>query len=326
MDIEKSDLIILFFSLQPLYFLIVLVASFFWLRKSNNYQKIIKILVNGIFVTTLVLLLLGMYAHFYHRFDLQVSNHKIKTGYKAKFAVFSDLHLGKFKDQNFLQAVVQRINEQDNLDAVLIPGDFTYWPDISNLDLLFTPLKNLKVPVYAVLGNHDVQKPGPKLDQELLSSLTKNKVIMLDGVIKTIKLKSGTELNLVGLKDFWLDSYNDDNLRMIQSETTDLNYLVLAHQPDVVRGYKQLTKLPPLTITGHTHCGQVRIPGLYQNMLPVVDHFFDKGFYQVSGNFQPIKNIADNTDPKLFITCGVGEIGLPLRFNNPPTIDLFETY
>jgi uncharacterized protein len=313
-----------FFWFLPLYLFISVILYIIYLKKNSLKSFILKLSINIIFIASILILSIGLYSYAYHRFDLQVDTHIIKTGSKAKFAVITDPHLGKFKDQKFLKVVVDRINSIPDLDAVLIAGDFTYWPVIDNMHELFAPFKDIKVKTYAVLGNHDVQKPGPKLDVELVQALTDNNVILIDGKIETIKLKTGNDYKLVGLMDYWLESYNINNIKELQSKDQDNNYLILVHQPDVVRGYNDLTRTPPLTVAGHTHCGQVRIPGMYNSHLPTFNHYFDKGFYEAKGSFGQMLNSESSNDPKLFISCGVGEVGLPLRLNNPPVIDVLE--
>jgi predicted MPP superfamily phosphohydrolase len=63
---------------------------------------------------------------------------------------------------------------------LVIAGDFTFLPGDKNLETLFSPLKLSKVPVYAVLGNHDEQKPGPDLKLELIRALEQNGVKYLE--------------------------------------------------------------------------------------------------------------------------------------------------
>ncbi len=323
MNSENSNEVMIFFGLTPLY-LVVSIVIFFLLNKFFYKFKILKLANMVVFAILISIISVLTYAHYIERFDLKVDTYKIKSGYNAKLAVITDPHLGVFKDQKYLQVVVDRINTIPNLDAVLIPGDFTYWPDMNKIDELYAPFKNLKVPAYAVLGNHDVQKPGPKLDQELISALTKANVILVDDKTVQLKLKSGTELSLIGLKDLWLEDYNINNLRDFQTNNASKNYIVMSHQPDVIRSYDKLTTNPKLTITGHTHCGQVRIPGMYNSHLPTIDHYFDKGFYKAKAPFETLSNPQISDESKLFISCGVGEVGLPIRLNNPPVIDVLE--
>lgn len=44
---------------------------------------------------------------------------------------------------------------------------------------LFSPLQDIDFPVFAVLGNHDVQHPGPELRKELIQALNAHDVLFL---------------------------------------------------------------------------------------------------------------------------------------------------
>ena len=87
--------------------------------------------------------------------------------------------------------------------------------------------------------------------------------------------------------------------------------ILLAHSPDIIDEFNSKNK-PDLIITGHTHCGQIRLPffGALPGVIPT-DHGkeFDKHFY---------------ADKNLFVSCGVGESGPPFRFWNPPEINILE--
>ncbi len=89
---------------------------------------------------------------------------------------------------------------------------------------------------------------------------------------------------------------------------------MLTHNPDTALSYAP-NHYPDLTLAGHTHGGQVRIPYLYKRMIPVlgVDILWDQGLYRYKNG-------------QVFVTSGIGEVGLPLRFLIPPVIDVLELY
>ena len=107
------------------------------------------------------------------------------TGVTARVALISDIHLGVYKDRAFLQRVVDRINALPALDAVVIAGDLTYEPQDRDLQALFAPLARLRAPTYAVLGNHDQQRPGPDIDIALRAALHAHGVQVIEGRIIT---------------------------------------------------------------------------------------------------------------------------------------------
>lgn len=89
--------------------------------------------------------------------------------------------------------------------------------------------------------------------------------------------------------------------------------LVLAHSTDCLDGiYKYGAEL---FLTGHTHGGQVRLPG----MKPFVTNTFlgDQGIYE---GYHVIEGIP------LYINRGIGESGIPIRINVPPEIAVFRLH
>jgi uncharacterized protein len=298
----KEGFVIGFFNLFPI-FLLLLVIYTWWILKNklNVWTPVATLVISFLLGLSIIL---GIWGYNFERFDLHVETQQVNLGFKAKVAIFSDIHIGRFKDKNWLERVINETNKIENLDAVLVAGDWTYWPkDISKEGFVndFVALKNSRYPIYAVMGNHDIEKPGPKLRQELESALVELGVKIIDD--KYIDFESW---RLVGMEDPWSDQYVgvvENNLSI------DKPNIALTHQPDIVRDYNKLIIKPNLTLTGHTHCGQVRIPYLYKFVLPTIDAYYDKGWYDVDGG-------------ELFISCGVGEVGLPIRLFNPPTVDV----
>jgi hypothetical protein len=67
-----------------------------------------------------------------------------------------------------------------------------------------------------------------------------------------------------------------------------------------------------LVLAGHTHGGQLRIPGLYRRAIPCSAPF-DRGLH----TFAPVP---------VFVTSGLGETGVPMRWMNPPVIDILDLH
>ena len=264
---------------------------FYWVVKKRNY---FFIFLGIVFI----------YSRFIEPKIVLVNHYKIETGFKAKYALIADMHLGIYNDETILNKVVQKINEQE-VDALLIAGDFTYEPELEALEKLFSPLKKVNVPIYAVLGNHDKQRPGPKLDQELIAVLTKLGINLIEN--EAVNFKGVT---ILGLGSHWAD---EDEIALLQNYRQDENLVVLTHNPDSTLDYP-LNHTADITLVGHTHGGQVRIPWLYHKMIPVTGEVpWNQGEYHYKNH-------------KVFITSGVGMVGLPFRFLIPPVVDVLELY
>lgn len=230
---------------------------------------------------------------------IRVKEHQISTNLNLKVAIAGDFHLGVYKDQSYLKRVVQKINQIPDLDLLLIPGDFTFYPNQSQpLSDLFKPLENLNVPAIAVLGNHDVEKPGPKLRDELTQVLESYQVNLLNNQTYAYE-----NIQIIGLGDHWA---LEDNVDLLKNLNPNSKSIILTHNPDTTLNYSN--PISQLTISGHTHGGQIRIPFLYKFVIPTKGNF-NQGLHQTKNG-------------PVFVNTGLGEVDLPMRFLIPPTIDI----
>jgi uncharacterized protein len=227
----------------------------------------------------------------------------------VRLAVIADLHWGLFFRDSHLQRLVEQLNALD-VDAVLVAGDWTHEP-LLDLQTGFAPLAKIRHPVFGVLGNHDVESPGPPLTEALRQALQAHGVQLLEGRIVPWKGWA-----LVGLDDQWGGNPGKQIAALWpdgRSNDTGApsNRIVLAHQPDT------LALLPGqgafLAIAGHTHGGQIWIPG------------FTPWWLRNTNSKQPWWNglYAAPAGP-VFVTPGVGTVGLPARLAVPPTIDVID--
>jgi hypothetical protein len=221
----------------------------------------------------------------------------------ARLVLISDIHLGVYKDTAYLRRLVDRINTLQ-ADAVVIAGDFTYEPQGQSLQALFAPLADLRQPAYAVLGNHDQQAPGPDIDAELRVALVKHRVKVIEGDVVALR-----GFRLAGLGDRWA---NKDDPAFLDAVAPPAPTLVLAHNPDSAIDLDPATTT--LVLAGHTHGGQIRIPSLYRHAIPS-RYGFDRG-----EQFLP----TPQGRVRVYTTVGTGEVGLPMRLFNPPTIDVLD--
>lgn len=293
-------LLISFHYVSYLAFPFLFLLLFFTIR---NYKIVRTFGLSSLLNITLFFLTsVFIYSRFIERNAIKIKHTQIEAGFDAKIAVFSDMHIGVFKDKKFLEKVVKLVNEQEDIDAVLIPGDFTYFAPENSLDYLFDPLKEIKYPVYAVLGNHDYGLPGWDVHQKLTEVLESKGVQVLHNRYTQIPGKS---IHLLGLGDNWK---GEDDTNLIDNFNEDDNLLVFTHNPDTFLKYN--SNIADLSVAGHTHGGQVRVPLLYSQVIPC-DGDFDQGLYIKDGK-------------SFFVSSGLGEIGLPLRLGIYPVIDILE--
>lgn len=268
-----------------------------------KYRK--KLLEKKFFLVLSILLipilLLSIYARFVEPNTLKVQSSDIEVGFKAKIVLIADTHLGVYSNKAFLRKVVRKINSIEDVDAVILAGDIIYYPKRDLIKLL-EPLKDIKYPLLVVLGNHDVGYPGPNLEQELEEAFKKLDVVYL----KNSSVKIG-DVTFFGLGEIWA---GDADIEKLESLESDENLIVIAHNPDTVYEYKK--NIPDLTLSGHTHGGQIRLPFIYEYFIPS-KHGFNEGFYNIEKG-------------KVFVTSGLGQTGLPFRLGIPPQIDIIQLY
>ena len=254
-------------------------------------------------IILIILSLLFIYARFVEPKMLLTNEYKINVGFKARYALISDIHLGVYNDERILEKTVKKINNLKNIDAVLIAGDLLYEAKVENIEKLFSSLKEIKIPIYAVLGNHDYVhhqrkevKELEKVFKELNIKILKNEVIKLNGI------------NIVGLGSHW---FKDDKVEILDQLKKEDKVVILTHNPDTTYSIKRDNFI---LLSGHTHGGQIRIPYLYKKIIPVSGKIrWNQGLYQYKNG-------------QVFVSSGIGEIGLPMRFLIPPTIDVLEFY
>lgn len=155
------------------------------------------------------------------------------------------------------------------------------------------------------MGNHDTQRPGPALTQALKAALIANNVKPID----TQSIDLGVA-RLAGIGDISPNMAGQKGLAALQIQ--DKPMLLLTHNPDSYYGVPAL-KQPFVMLAGHTHGGQINLPVLTKKiLLNVTQQGYQRGLYALPQNNQ------------LFVTSGIGMIGLPLRFAMPPTIDILQ--
>jgi predicted MPP superfamily phosphohydrolase len=219
----------------------------------------------------------------------------------------SDLHLAEYTEDFFLEEVVEQVNALTP-DLLLVTGDFVSRGPLSSRVTYSASsrcaaiLSRLRCPQrYGILGNHDA----------LVGSLVIRNHMENHGlpilVNQAIDIERGGErIILAGLDDV---SGGEPNLTVTLPEKTDAPVILMVHEPDYAMriGIHERRKLVDLVLSGHTHGGQVRIPGFKPLALPPLGKFFPEGHYRLG-------------DMQIYVNRGIGTVGVPFRFNCPPEI------
>ena len=224
----------------------------------------------------------------------------------------SDLHLESLRmtPERITQAAMSR-----KPDLLVLTGDII--STRTDLDKVDNYLGKLSAPYgkYVVLGNNDYSHLSHTLLKRYLKQFRGLGWIPL---LNEASFLSSLNLWVIGVDD--PATAHDDvdrayqNLLTAQSSLptpqTPPFRLALAHSTDCLDDVAKYGA--DLLLTGHTHGGQIRLPGLE----PLITNTYlgDKGIYE---GYHIV-----NATP-LYINRGIGESIIPLRFNVPPEIAFF---
>ncbi len=220
----------------------------------------------------------------------------------ARVAVFSDTHIGLFANAMPVSRIARRVNAL-RPDLVMIAGDFTYWLAPERFADSFEALGDIEAPVYAVMGNHDVGLPGPDVSSPLTEALKGAGVVTLSDAVAPVET-NGAALEIAGLSDLWAEKQDYTLLE----KRGGVPRLVLTHNPRTIQRLLPRQSVD-LLIAGHTHGGQINIPFVTCALMQFSCSPSRYGF-------------AETERGLLFVTSGTGMVGLPMRFNVPPVIDV----
>ncbi|MDF0552562.1 metallophosphoesterase [Kamptonema sp. UHCC 0994] len=172
----------------------------------------------------------------------------------TKLVQLTDFHYDGLRlSDRLLQQAIAATNQAEP-DLILLTGDYiTEEPE--PIHGLVQQLKNLQssAGIYAILGNHDYFYQGAKT--EVTNALTN---IGIQVLYNEIAYPLGSELALVGLADFWSRDFKpEDTIGLINQ---NIPRIVLSHNPDSAEKLQKWRI--DLQLSGHTHGGQIVIPGL----------------------------------------------------------------
>ena len=185
-------------------------------------------------------------------------------------AHLSDFHYRPGREQICQDAVASA--NAASPDLVVITGDLADGYDV--LEACLEQIADLRAPlgVWAVLGNHDeyclkcrVSQPARPPDQEQFrATYASAGVQLLTNETERLEVK-GAVVALVGVGD--VSSGRDDlPAALAGAEGADL-VIVLSHSPDILDD--AAVEAADLVLCGHTHGGQVVLPGIGSPWAPV---------------------------------------------------------
>ena len=213
---------------------------------------------------------------------------------EVKIVQISDVHLGAARGRTYLARIVKKTNELKP-DFMVITGDLSDTKAALNEDM-FTPLKDMQLPVYFVNGNHDVYVGLDKV----MKRLKENNVIVMQNEVLVTKGIKLVGLNYMRADDSVRDPHQVSNETMKDilpslDLSGDYPKIVLHHVP---WGIEYLNEQGvDLVLAGHTHGGQMfPFSLLTKAMFP-----YNKGLAEYNGTY-------------IYVSQGVGTFMTRMRF------------
>ena len=253
----------------------------------------------------------GLWAFWLEPASLTVREERISLRWSAqgpvRIAILTDLHVGSpFNGLGKLRDIVDRTNAA-RPDIVCILGDLVIHGVTGGHfvppEEIAAELKRLRAAagVFAVLGNHD----GWLNHDRVRDALQQNGIRVVEETAQRRDTPGGA-VWIAGVSDLWTGTH-DIAAALGAVEHDGAPVILLTHSPDI---FPLVPGDVALTLAGHTHGGQVRLPLVGA---PIVPSRFGQRFaagHIVEGGRH------------LFVATGLGTSILPVRFRVPPSVTI----
>jgi len=220
-----------------------------------------------------------------------------------EFDNFTILHLSDLHADTSVGAMRHLISLVADLkyDICVLTGDYrgkTYGPFGKSLEIINELRAQLKGPIYGVLGNHDSIHMAPSLEAMGIR-------LMFNECEPIVR--DGQRIFLAGVDDPHF--YRADDIKKAASQIpSDAFSILLAHTPEVYQRAAQARF--NLMLSGHTHGGQLCLPGgVAIKLEAVLPRSMGAGAWR-------------HGDLVGYTSVGAGTSLLPVRLNCPPEITL----
>ncbi|MBC8145711.1 MAG: metallophosphoesterase [bacterium] len=231
-------------------------------------------------------------------------------------ALISDIHSSVYMTREDMEGYKKQLMAL-KADLIVMDGDFIN-SKLREVYPLAEAFSGMSAPlgVYGVTGNHDYYPRDIELVAREIGQagikLLRNENIAIE--------KNGAKFHLLGMDDAYIYDVNaylangrtqsgriENLMRGVAEDSTKI---FLCHKPYPFEEYSQLGV--NLMLSGHTHGGQVVLAHLDNINLS----FASLASRYVSGLYKS----RSNQKAQLYVSRGVGTVGIPLRINCPPEV------
>jgi predicted MPP superfamily phosphohydrolase len=211
-----------------------------------------------------------------------------------RISLITDIHHSRIVPASDVEQAIE-LAMSARPDLIVLGGDYVTFGDRAFVGPVAELLGALQAPhgVFAVLGNHDD-------DRDMAAALAAKGFTVLKDQRTQVTIRNET-LTLAGIR-FW--TRRAENIARVVNGAEG-TVLLLAHDP---RRLVEAANLKvPAVLSGHTHGGQIILPG--------VGAIARRSFPVLSG-------LGQLADTSIFVSRGVGTIYVPVRINCPPEVAL----
>ena len=156
-----------------------------------------------------------------------------------------------------------------------------------------------------MFGNHDIGGGAERYYEDIMNEagfqVLRNESTTLQVQGETINIMGGDE-GMMG--------WHDPRITTEGIEEEEINLLLL-HEPDLIEEYNEYPI--DLTLSGHSHGGQVSIP-FYG---PIIKNHLAEKYYK------GLYTMNNERKTKLYVSSGLGNTKVPFRFGNIPVVESF---